>query len=172
MSDKKLRLLLVDDEENILHALRRTLRKEPFEIETASNAREAAEKFYERPFDIVISDYKMPGVNGLEFLKWVRDNYPDTIRIVLTGQADLEVAVEAINEGEIYRFFTKPWDDEELRLALRIAAKSLELERENRRLLEELEKAKGIIDKLEEQYPGITKVERDEEGRIILETEE
>ncbi len=172
MSEKKLRLLIVDDEENILHALRRTLRKEPFEIETASNAREAAEKFYEKPFDIVISDYKMPGINGLEFLKWVRDNYPDTIRIVLTGQADLEVAVEAINEGEIYRFFTKPWDDEELRLSLRIAAKSLELERENRRLLEELENARNILDKLEEQYPGITKVKRDEEGRIILDTEE
>ena len=67
--EKKLRLLLVDDEENILSALRRSLRKEPYEIETATNAREAAEKFYEKPFDIVVSDFKIPGTNGLEFLK-------------------------------------------------------------------------------------------------------
>lgn len=172
MKEKKIRLLLVDDEENILHALYRTLRKEPYEIEIANSAKEAAEKFYEKPFDIVISDYKMPGVNGLEFLKWVRENFPDTIRIVLTGQADMDVAIEAINEGEIYRFFTKPWDDDEIKLALRIAAQSLELERENRRLLEELKKTKKVIEKLEEQYPGITQVERDEEGRIILNQEE
>ena len=165
---KKMRLLLVDDEDNVRKALKRVFRKEPYEVEDASSAREGMEKLSEKPFDIIISDYKMPHINGLEFLKWVRDYYPDTIRIMLTGQADMDTAVRAINEGEIYRFFTKPWDDQDLRISIRIASEHLKLQRRNLELLDELNKTKNLLDQLEEKYPGISKVKRDEEGRIII----
>ncbi len=86
------------------------------------------------PIDVVISDHLMPGMTGLEFLSLVRDRYPHAIRIMLTGHADTSTALKAINEGEIYRFLTKPCDPIELQIALHLACEKLQLERENRRL--------------------------------------
>jgi len=104
----KPRTLFVDDEPHVLSALRRQLQN-LFAIETAPNGEEGLDVIQARgPFAVVVSDYRMPGMNGVTFLSKVRDLAPDTVRVVLTGHADMEAAIAAVNEGNIFRFLTKP----------------------------------------------------------------
>lgn len=114
-------LLMLDDEENILRALTRLLRRDGYKILTASSAREAFELLGRHEVHVVISDQRMPDISGTEFLSQVRALYPDTVRLVLSGYTDLRTVTEAINRGAIYKFLTKPWDDEELRREIREA---------------------------------------------------
>ncbi|MBC7183788.1 MAG: response regulator, partial [Marinobacter sp.] len=114
-------LLLVDDEDNILRSLKRVLRREPYEILTASSGEEALEKMAAQNFDLVISDARMPGMDGPTLLSQIKRKYPRCIRILLTGYADMGSTIKAINEGQIYRYISKPWDDEELKLVIRQA---------------------------------------------------
>jgi len=107
MSEKG-RILCVDDEENILKAIKRSLRKK-YDIETATSAKEGLEILRTKgPFEVVVSDMKMPEMNGATFLRHVRQEYPKTVRILLTGFADMDTVVSAVNEGHIYRFLAKP----------------------------------------------------------------
>jgi two-component system, probable response regulator PhcQ len=162
------RVLIVDDEENVCRALRRTLRKEGYELFFASQPSEALELLKTTPVDIVLSDHLMPNMTGLEFLKIVHDRHPDCLRIMLTGHADMQTAIDAINHGEIYRFLTKPWDDTELKVTLHLAFEQLELERENRKLLAMVRRQHDLLKSLEGQYPGIGDLVRDSEGRIVI----
>ncbi|HXH03405.1 MAG TPA: EAL domain-containing protein [Candidatus Competibacteraceae bacterium] len=114
-SDAARTVLLVDDEENILRALQRVLRRDGYRILTATNADEGFEILARHDVQVIISDQRMPGINGTEFLSRVKDMYPETMRIVLSGYTDLHSVTEAINRGEIYKFLTKPWEDEVLR---------------------------------------------------------
>jgi response regulator RpfG family c-di-GMP phosphodiesterase len=114
-------VLLVDDEAHVLAALTRTLRRDGYTILTAPSARAAFDLLALHPVQVVISDQRMPEMNGTEFLRRVKLLYPDTVRMILSGYAELEMIISAINTGEIYRFFTKPWDDEGLRAAVREA---------------------------------------------------
>ncbi len=128
------RLLLVDDEENILRSLRRVLRRGDWVIETALDA-EAALKAFERfrPA-VVISDFRMPGMNGVDFLAKVKELDPKTQRIMLTGQADQHAIEEAINRSEVFRFISKPWNDAQLLLTVKSAFEQHELVNDNSRL--------------------------------------
>ena len=128
-------ILVVDDDDNARHGLGLALRSGGYRVSFAASAESALELLRFEPMDVIISDHRMPGMSGLEFLKLVRDRYPDTIRIMLTGHADMEMAIKAINHGEIYRFLTKPCDRVELQVTLHLACERLQLERENRRLL-------------------------------------
>jgi len=114
-------LMLVDDERNILTSLTRLLRREGYHILTAESPAEAFQKLAVEPAQVIISDQRMPDMSGTEFLSRVRQLYPDTIRIVLTGYTDLESVTGAINRGAIYKFLTKPWDDDALREQIREA---------------------------------------------------
>jgi response regulator RpfG family c-di-GMP phosphodiesterase len=114
-------LLLVDDEENNLKALRRVFRNEGYRIHTAGSAREAFEILANVPIGVIVSDQRMPGMSGTEFLARVKALYPDTIRIVLSGYTDLATVTSMVNEGAIYKFITKPWNDEALRQDIRQA---------------------------------------------------
>ncbi len=163
------RILIVDDEENVLRALERSLIDEDYEIETAGSAKEALEKLMTFPADIVLSDNMMPGMNGLEFLEQAKQIYPNTIRILITGRSDVQITIEAINNGEIFRFLLKPWNDEELKVTIRIAFRYHDLITENKRLSETVEKQSSLLEEIEIKYPGITKVKRDEDGSIIFE---
>ena len=116
-------MLLVDDEENILHALKRLLRKEPYTVLTCTSARQAFELLALHDVQVIVSDQRMPQMSGTEFLNQVKDMYPDTIRLVLSGYTDLRSVTEAINQGAIYKFLTKPWQDDELREEIRAAFK-------------------------------------------------
>jgi response regulator RpfG family c-di-GMP phosphodiesterase len=131
-------LLLVDDEENIVRSLNRLFRHDGYTIETAASGEEGLRRLAEQPVNVIISDQRMPHMTGVEFLRRVKDLYPNTVRIVLSGYTELESVTSAINEGAIYKFFTKPWDDELLRKNIRAAFEHFELEDENRRLAEQL----------------------------------
>ena len=120
-------LLVVDDEIGITNALKRTLRREGYRVLTAGSALEGLELLAKHEVQVILSDQRMPQMNGTEFLSRVRELYPDTIRIVLSGYTDLETITEAINRGAIYKFLTKPWDDDLLREQLREAFRHQEL---------------------------------------------
>src|SRR5512138_2916271 len=102
------KVLLVDDETDIINILKELIELEEFEVLTAGSGEEALAKMMENVIDVVISDEHMPGMPGTELLGIARSQYPDTIRILMTGYANLDMAIRAINDGEIYRFFTKP----------------------------------------------------------------
>jgi len=131
-------ILMVDDEENVRRALIRELRLEPYELLEAEDAKSALQVLKEREVDVIISDYRMPGVNGLALLRIVKDHYPEIIRIMLTGFGDMETVIRATNDAEIFRFFTKPWDKEKLLKALRKAMEERRLKKENVRLMSQL----------------------------------
>jgi two-component system, probable response regulator PhcQ len=162
------RILIVDDEENVLHALRRSLRREGYELLFATNPQEAMEVMAKTPADLVLSDHLMPAMTGLDFLKLVRTRYPDTMRLMLTGHADMQTAIDAINHGEIYRFLTKPWDDTELKVTLHLALEQLHLERENRRLMAMVRHQNRLLLTLEKDHPGIGTLARDANGAILI----
>jgi putative nucleotidyltransferase with HDIG domain len=127
-------VLFIDDEANILKALQRLLRNEPCRVITANRGSEALEILdRERP-QVVVSDQRMPEISGVDLLQSVRQRHPDVIRILLTGYTEMNVAVEAINRGEIFRLVTKPWNDEELKATLRQAFDTHDLKSEIRRL--------------------------------------
>ncbi len=113
--------MLVDDESNVLEALSRTLANEPYVLLTATSAREALALFAKEVIDIVVSDYEMRGINGLDFLIEVREAYRHTVRFMLTGKATLELAHAAVSTEAIERFFPKPCNGAELALAIRQA---------------------------------------------------
>ena len=126
-------LLLVDDEENILNALVRMLRRDGYRILTATGAEAALDILGRNDVQVVISDQRMPGISGTELLSKVKDMYPDTVRMVLSGYTDLAAVTAAINQGAIYKFLTKPWDDEDLRLQVRGAFRIAQRQNESRR---------------------------------------
>jgi len=129
-------LLLVDDEPNILSSLARLLRKEGYRIFTANGGQEGLELLDREPIDVIVSDQRMPQMTGVEFLSQVKERFPNTVRIVLSGYADFAAVTEAINCGAIYKFFTKPWDDELLRSNLREAFQRFELVWKNEQLVQ------------------------------------
>ena len=102
------KILIVDDEENVLISLKRIFRKENYEIYTANSGFQGIELLEKHDFSLILSDFKMPELNGIEFLKLASEKSPDTIRIILTGYADVDVVISAINEGNIYKFIEKP----------------------------------------------------------------
>ncbi|MBL8913161.1 MAG: response regulator [Archangium sp.] len=134
--NKQGRLLLVDDEENILRSLRRVLRRGDWLIETAADGEAGLAAFERFGPAVVISDFRMPGMNGVEFLTRVKELSPHTQRIMLTGQADQQAIEEAINQSEVFRFITKPWNDQQLLLTVKSAFEQHELVADNRRLHE------------------------------------
>ncbi len=162
------RILLLDDEPNILAALKRVLMDEPYEILDADSGEKGLELLQSKPCKVVISDERMPGMGGAEFLSRVKDSYPETVRILLTGYASIDAAMKAVNDGEIYRFFMKPWDDTDLRMAIRSAIEKFDLQKENERLLEVVRKQAGELSSIESRYPGITQLEKDSDGSIFV----
>jgi putative nucleotidyltransferase with HDIG domain len=127
-------VLFVDDEVNILKAVKRLLRNEPWEVQCASRPQEALELLDTQTVQVVVSDQRMPEMSGVDLLAAVRERHPDVVRMMLTGYTEMNVAVEAINRGEIFRLITKPWNDEELKATLRQAFDHFDLKEEIKRL--------------------------------------
>ena len=161
-------VLLVDDEPRIAKAIQRTLRREEFDIYTAGSARAALDILATTPIDVVVSDEKMPGMSGTEFLAVVHREYPHTVRIVLTGHASLDTAIKAINEGSIFRFMTKPCNPSELAITIRQALQQKQLLEGSQRMLSVLKNQSNMLERLEEEHPGITAIDRDESGAIVI----
>ncbi len=151
-------ILLVDDEPNVVSALKRALHKEGFKIFTANSGQEGLEVLRSRLIDAVISDQDMPGLKGTEFLELVRAEFPDTARFILTGKATLEVAMSAINSGEIFRFFTKPCSHIEVAAAIRQALDQRDLLTVTKRLVRTLHRQTSMLEAIEDEEPGITQM--------------
>jgi diguanylate cyclase (GGDEF)-like protein len=134
-------LLLVDDEPNIVSALKRLFRRDGYRIVTASSGAEGLQRMTDYEVDVVLSDQRMPGMTGVEFLRRAKEIYPETVRMVLSGYTELQSITDAINEGAIYRFLTKPWDDERLRVHVQEAFTQKGMADENRRLAGEVRQA-------------------------------
>lgn len=141
-------LLLVDDEESILRSLRRVFWNEGYRIVTATSGPEALDLLKKDPVSLIISDQRMPDMIGAEFLSQAKSIRPHAIRIMLTGHSHVEAATQAINEGEIFRYLTKPWDDDQLRMTVREALGRYDLERQNRRLTFELQQKNAQLEDL------------------------
>lgn len=177
------RILLVDDEPHILTALQRLMRNglknacgDRYQVECFTDATAALARARECAFSLVISDQRMPVMTGVEFLKELRQVQPDCGRIVLSGYADLNALMAAINEAEIDRFISKPWTDFELLSAVRQVLRIRELSIENQRLADEVREQRGVLSaqeaelrRLERLEPGITHVEWGADGSFILE---
>ncbi|MEG8231067.1 HD domain-containing phosphohydrolase [Pseudomonas orientalis] len=140
-------VLLVDDEESILNSLRRLLRSQPYDVVLATSGAQALEIMATRPIDLVMSDARMPGMDGATLLAEVHRLYPGTRRILLTGYADLTTMIKAINDGQIHRYISKPWNDEELQLILQQTLEHQRLERLTQAQHEQLKALNATLEK-------------------------
>lgn len=140
-SSRERTLLLVDDEANILAALRRLLRRSGYRVLTADSGMAGLEILACEAVDVIISDQRMPNMTGVEFLRKAKELYPDTVRMVLSGYTDLQSVTDAINEGAIYKFLTKPWDDAMLKANIEEAFQRKALSDDNRQLAHQVQVA-------------------------------
>jgi len=161
-------ILLVDDEPYVTDGLKRALRRETYTILSATSAVEAQRLLENHPVDVVISDEQMPGMPGSEFLAFVRREYPGTIRMILSGQASLEAAVRAINEGEVHRFFLKPCDPAVLMLTIRQALEHKRLQDQSRRLLRDYRRQSALLARLEPKGADLLRLDIDEQGAVMV----
>jgi DNA-binding NtrC family response regulator len=159
----------VDDDPNVLNALRRALRGEPYRVLTADGASAAFVLLEKEPIDLVVSDHEMPGTPGTAFVGRVRTAYPDVVRFMLTGRGSLDVAIRATNEGGVSRFFTKPCNPVELAIAIREGLKQQQLLRESRRLLRTVRQQSVLLEGLTDAPRNADPVERDASGAIVVE---
>jgi DNA-binding NtrC family response regulator len=181
------RILLVDDEPNIVSALKRALGTIPAdkldgeraELEGFTSTAAALNRISSIPVDLVISDYGMPGMNGIEFLAQAIQSQPSMARLILSGHADLDVVVEAINRLQIFRFITKPWHDFELKSAVVQALSQRQMALENQRLADlvraqgdQLTRQKAALRRLEAESPGITQLKLTDDGSILIEEDD
>ncbi|MCF6362095.1 MAG: response regulator [Gammaproteobacteria bacterium] len=162
------KILFVDDEPAVLAGLRDALRREPFRIFTAHSADQALTLLEQETIDVIVSDERMPGICGAGLLARVCRAYPDTVRIILTGQANMSAAIQAINEGEIYRFLTKPVATTELVRTLHGAIALKAMSGDGFHTAGSARGQQAILRDLEAEYPGITQTERDADGRVIF----
>ena len=148
LSGRKPGVLFVDDEVIILKTLARLFRSEPLNVFTAGSAKEALDIMERESVQVVVSDQQMPETTGVFLLAEVRENHPDVIRIMLTGYTEMHVAVNAINQGEVYRLMTKPWNDDEMRAMIRQAIDTYDMRREIDRLNRVTHKQNRVLEEM------------------------
>ena len=169
------KIQLVDDEPNILSALQRLLRPHHWELHAFTDAQEALLALTEHEYAVIISDYKMPNLDGITYLQFAKQRQPHAMRMVLSGHGDRQSMMKAINQAEIYRFLSKSWEDYEIETALKAAIDLYLLRSENLRLVTQVRNQKNALERqrqellrLEAEHPGITRVRRDAEGALML----
>ncbi len=165
-------VIIVDDEAPIRKALKRVLKYESYNVVDFGDPQEALQYVRDNPAHLIISDHTMPGMLGIDLMRKIRLLRPNTIRVMLTGNANLDMAMQAINDGAIYRFLTKPWDNNDLLLAVRLGLRHYETESENRRLLALVKKHQAVLEDLERQQPGVTGLKKNSEGAIVIDDDD
>lgn len=166
------RILVVDDEPNVLSALQRSLRGRGYQVTTALGGEIALAMLEELQPHAIISDMRMPGMNGAEFLKASHTHSPDAVRVLLTGYADINSALQAVNEGEIFRYLTKPWDDVQLAAALDEGLERHRLRAERDRLLRLTEQQNTELQALNENLEGLVAARTAELQQALAQNEE
>jgi DNA-binding NtrC family response regulator len=161
-------VLIVDDDPHLLDSMCRMLRHEPYTLLTSQSGGEALNILNSTPVDVIISDQEMPGMSGLAFLKSVRERHPAITRLMLTGKATLDSAVDAINNGGISHFLRKPCDHIDLIMSIRQGLQQHKLMVAAYQLLQRNARQSELLGRLERQYPNLTKVERDYDGAIWI----
>ncbi|MCL4457061.1 MAG: response regulator [Nitrospirae bacterium] len=155
--DEKIKILFVDDEENVLAAVKRVFIDTGYIILTATSGREALEILENNDVRVIVSDYRMPEMNGVELLKTIREQRNDIVRIVLSGYADLGAVISAINEGHLYKFISKPWNDEDLKITVANAVEKYSILKRNKELTETLKKKNEELFMLNTKLKDFTK---------------
>jgi DNA-binding NtrC family response regulator len=170
-----IKIQLVDDEPNILNALKRLLRPHGWEIHTFDNVEAALGGLLEHDYAVIVSDYQMPTADGVTYLQFARQRQPNAMRLVLSAYGDRNSMIKAINQAEVYRYLSKPWDDYEVVAAIKSAIDIYQLKSENQRLLDEVSEQRQMIRareqellRLEKDNPGITRVQRDADGSVLI----
>jgi len=158
------RILIVDDDPLVREVLKDILARGPYTVLSAKSGEDGLALMAREPVDVVISDERMPGMQGSEFLAAVRKHHPETVRIILTGHASIQATIRAINESEIFRFLTKPANSHDLHTAVEEA-----LAHRDRK--KGLDRDYSLLQSLEKQAPGITQVHRDDDGVVIIDDE-
>lgn len=157
-------VLVVDDEENVLRSVERLFRREPYHLLTATSAEEALSAVEREPVHLVMADQRMPGMTGIQLIERVREQHPEVMRVVFTGYIDMNTAIDAINKGQVFRFVTKPWRDDDLKNVVRQALTQYELVAENRKLMDLIERQnlrlRQLNQQLEKQVTQSTEVTR------------
>lgn len=169
------RIMLVDDEPNVLRALERMLSSLRCEIEVFSDPQQALQRTHTATFDLVLSDFRMPRMDGVELLKQIKLMQPDAMRLILSAHADLQAILSAINEAEIYRFIAKPWEPYDLKRTIEQALAHRAMLVENRRLAqqvrnqqEQISRQEMALRELERTHPEIARVVWGEDGSVML----
>jgi len=137
MAEKKINILYIDDEEHNLISFKATFRLK-YNVATAISAEVAKQVLAEKPIDIIITDQRMPNMTGVEFLESIIGQYPDPMRLLLTGYADMNAVVDAINKGKIFQYLTKPWNEDELDAAIQKAYEVYSIKMNERDLTQKL----------------------------------
>jgi response regulator RpfG family c-di-GMP phosphodiesterase len=157
MGDYTHTVLCVDDEQGILQSLRRLLRKEDYRVLTASSGAEGLRILEASDVHLVISDHRMPQMSGTEFFAAVKELYPDTFRIILSGYTDVDSITESVNKGHVYKFFLKPWNDQSLKLEIKQALDQYDLIQANKRLHEKVFDQNEALKKTNENLEMLVK---------------
>ena len=161
-------VLLVDDEPSVIEGLKRALRHEPYTILEARSANEALKVLAGTPVDVIVTDEKMPGTSGTELLARVRSEHPEVMGIILTGYASLDAAIRAINEGEVYRFLTKPVSYADVAVSIRHALQQKGLMSQVRRLLRTVKRQSAVLEEVERAHTGTATVQTTSDGAIVV----
>jgi DNA-binding NtrC family response regulator len=161
-------VLFVDDEEAVLRAIARVLAGGALEVLTTTHPSEALEWLREREIDVLVSDIDMPEMNGLELLRAARRERPDVLRMLLTGAATLERALHAINEGEVVRFFTKPFRAEAFRFAMDALAGRIASARSQQAESVRAARQRELHAWLDARFPGLLELTRTDDGEVVL----
>lgn len=148
-------LLVVDDEPSIVSAIRRLFHGDRMHIRTAASGEEALAIVRESTVHVLLTDNRMPGMSGVELLRRVRAVSPDTIRMIISGQSDMDALVEAINDGEVFRFIMKPWNDIDLKIAVNLAMAHRRLQDDNKQLQRRIEQLERVVEVVKYAYPEI-----------------
>ncbi len=171
-----IKIQLVDDEPQVLKALQRLLRPQGWEVHAFSDVNLALEALLAHEYAVIVSDYRMPHIDGITYLQFTKQRQPNAIRLLLSGHGDRQSMMKAINQVEIYRFLPKPWQDNEVEAALRSAIDLHLLRDESQRLLRQIHQQQNALGRqqrellrLEAEYPGLTRVLRGPDGPVLIE---
>ncbi len=161
-------VMLVDDEPHVTAALSRGLHRKPYELLVARGGTEALATLSRRHVDVIVTDEQMPGMKGTELLAFASRSHPETLRIILTGQASLDAAIRAINEGHIHRYLVKPCEAEQLAQVIDDALAERAKQAAQAEHRQQADEERALLRELERESPGLGSVARDDEGAVLI----